>query len=169
MKAARIALLALACTVPMIASAQWIWVDKDGRKVFSDRAPGADIPAERIVKAPRGAALPAAATPAPVAAADPAADKSGAVPKPLGKDKTLEERKKQLAAADAEKKKAEEASVVALRNENCGRAKAAKAGYETGARVTRVSSDGERQYLTDEERAAELKRLEQVIARDCAQ
>jgi hypothetical protein len=170
MKAARIALLALACTLPLVASAQWLWVDKDGRKVFSDRAPSPDVPAERIVKAPRGMALPAAATPAPVAAApsETAADKSGAVPKPAGKDKTLEERRKQLAAADADKKKAEQATYLALRNDNCSRAKAAKAGYDTGARITKFNSQGEREYLSDDERAAELKRLGDIIARDCA-
>jgi hypothetical protein len=170
MKAARIALLALACALPVVASAQWIWVDKDGRKVFSDRAPTPDVPAERIVKAPKGMALPAsAAAPATVAAApsEAPADKSGAMPKPAGKDKTLEERKKQLAAAEADKKKAEQATYVALRNDNCSRAKASKSGFETGARITRFNSKGEREYLSDEERAAEVKRLSDIIARDC--
>jgi hypothetical protein len=170
MKAARIALLALACTLPLVASAQWLWVDKDGRKVFSDRAPSPDVPAERILKAPKGVALPAAAAPAPVAAApsETATDKPGAMARPVGKDKTLEERRKQLAAAEAEKKKAEQATYVALRNDNCSRAKAAKAGYDTGARITKFNSQGEREYLSDEERAAEMKRLGDIIARDCA-
>ncbi|MFI4927395.1 MAG: DUF4124 domain-containing protein [Burkholderiales bacterium] len=171
MKAARIALLALACALPLVASAQWIWVDKDGRKVFSDRAPSPDIPAERIVKAPKGVALPApSAAPATVAAApsEAAADKSGATPKPAGKDKSLEERRKQLAAAEADKRKAEQATYVALRNDNCSRAKAAKAGLDTGARITRFNSQGEREYLSDSDRTAEVKRLNDVITRDCA-
>lgn len=170
MKAARITLLALACALPLVASAQWIWVDKDGRKVFSDRAPSPDVPTERIVKAPRGAALPTAPAPATVAAApsEAAADKSGATPKPVGKDKTLEERRKQLAAAEADKKKAEQASYVALRTDNCNRAKASKAGFDTGARITRFNSQGEREYLSDSDRAAEVKRLNDIIARDCS-
>jgi hypothetical protein len=168
MKAARIALLALACALPVVASAQWIWVDNGGRKVFSDRAPTPDIPAEHILKAPRGVALPPAAAPVAAAPSETATDKSGAVPKPAGKDKTLEERRKQLAAAEAEKKKAEQATYVALRNDNCSRAKAAKAGYDTGARITKFNSQGEREYLSDDERAAELKRLGDIIARDCA-
>lgn len=170
MKAARIALLALACALPLVASAQWIWVDKDGRKVFSDRAPTPDVPAEHILKAPKGVALPAPpAAPSTVAAtpSEAAADKSGATPKLAGKDKTLEERRKQLAGAEAEKKKAEQATYVALRNDNCSRAKASKAGFETGARITRFNSKGEREYLSDDERAAEVKRLEDIIARDC--
>lgn len=168
MKAARIALLALACTLPLVASAQWIWVDKDGRKVFSDRAPTPDIPADHIVKSPKGVGLPAPAA-ATVAAApsEAPADKPGAIPKPAGKDKSLEERRKQMAAAEAEKKKAEQATYLALRNDNCSRAKASKAGFDTGARITRFNSKGEREYLSDDERAAEVKRLSDIIARDC--
>jgi hypothetical protein len=168
MKAARIALLALACAVPLVASAQWIWVDKDGRKVFSDRAPSPDIPTEHILKAPKGVALPAAATPADVAAApaEAAANKGPAL-KPGGKDKSLEERRRQLAAAEAEKKKAEQATYLALRSDNCSRAKASKAGFDSGARITRFNSKGEREYLSDDERAAEVKRLDDIIARDC--
>jgi hypothetical protein len=168
MKAARIALLTLACALPLVASAQWIWVDKDGRKVFSDRAPSPDVPAERIVRAPKGAALPPpAAAPAAAAASEVAADKSAAMPKPVGKDKSLEERRKQLVAAEGDKKKAEQATYLALRNDNCSRAKSSKAGFETGARITRFNSKGEREYLSDDERAAEVKRLNEIIARDC--
>ena len=68
MNAARIGLLALACTLPLAAVAQWQWLDKDGRKVFSDKSPPPDIPAKNILKQP-GAARPApdaATTSAPV-------------------------------------------------------------------------------------------------------
>ncbi|HZY15413.1 MAG TPA: DUF4124 domain-containing protein, partial [Ramlibacter sp.] len=43
MNALRLILLVLACSVPLAAAAQWQWLDKDGRKVFSDRAPPPDI------------------------------------------------------------------------------------------------------------------------------
>jgi hypothetical protein len=103
MKPVRLALLSLACLVPLAASAQWQWLDKDGRRVFSDQPPPPDIAPERILKqgGPRGAVLPAAA--APVAATTPAAP-SGVDPalKPSGKDKVLEEKRKQAEAAEAE-------------------------------------------------------------------
>lgn len=171
MKAARFALLALACTLPLAAAAQWQWVDKDGRKVFSDKMPPPDIPPERILKGPKGqlqVMAPAAA--APVAAtADPAAANAAAMPRPLGKDAKLEERKKQVAAAEADKKKAEDAKYAALRSENCTRAKSAKANYSSGARMTRVDDKGQTVYIDDNERAAEIRRMDEVIARDCAQ
>ena len=173
MKVARLALLALACTLPLAAAAQWQWVDKDGRKVFSDKMPPPDIPPERILKGPKGqmqilapaATAPAATdeTPSRVAADAPP------LPRPAGKDKALEERKKQAAAAEARKKTDEEAKYAAVRAENCNRARSAKANYSTGGRLMRVDEKGERHYLSDDDRAAEIRRMDEVIARDCVQ
>lgn len=168
MKIARLALLALACALPLAASAQWVWME-GGRKVYSDKAPPPDIPADRILKAPKGVALPVAETqPAAAGAATPDGA-AGNVPRVAGKDKTLEERRKQAAAAAADKQKAEEAKYAALKADNCSRAKQAKASYESGARIARVDDKGEKRFLEDNERAAEVKRLQEVIARDCAQ
>jgi hypothetical protein len=36
------------------AMAQWQWLDKDGRKVFSDRAPPPDVMEKDILKRPGG-------------------------------------------------------------------------------------------------------------------
>ena len=163
MKSARTALLALACLVPLAASAQWQWIDKSGRKVFSDQAPPPDIAADKILKrpGPRGRSVDAQPAPETAAAATPA------LPKVSGKDKVLDEKKKQMDAAEAEKKKAQEDKVAAMRAENCTRAKSAKATYDTGVRISRVNDKGEREILDDKQRAAELKHLEGVIARDC--
>jgi len=163
MNAARIALLALVCALPLAASAQWQWLDKDGHKVFSDQAPPGDIPASRVLRAPHGRSLPEAE--ASVAADVPAA--SPVLPKPTGKDPLLEERRKQAAAADAAKKLAEERKVASVRAENCEQAKSAKANLDSGVRISRVNAQGEREYLDDAQRAAELKRMQEVIARDC--
>jgi hypothetical protein len=164
MKAARIVLLALACSIPVAASAQWIWLDKGGRKVFSDQPPPPDIAPERILKQ-AGMRAGLAATPT-VANADPAAA-AASLPKPSGKDKTLEEKKKQAEAVEAEKKKAEEAKVASMRAENCARAKTSRANYASGVRLSRMNDKGEREILDDNQRASEMKVLDQVIARDC--
>ena len=62
MKMHKLLLLAVACTWALGAAAQWQWIDKDGRKVFSDRPPPAEVPAKSILKQPGGApvARPAA-------------------------------------------------------------------------------------------------------------
>jgi hypothetical protein len=170
MKAARIALLAFVCTVPLAALAQWQWLDKDGRKVFSDKAPPPEIAPNRIVKAPRGfmPAQPAQAE-SPAPAGTPAtATATANLPKPAGKDRTLEERKKRAEAVETEKKKAEDAKYAALRADNCSRAKIAKANFSAGMRIARVNDKGERVILDESQRASELQRLDEVITRDCS-
>jgi hypothetical protein len=162
MKAARIALLSLVCLVPLAASAQWSWIDRDGRRVFSDQAPPADVPASQILKRPGARAAAAAAAPqaaAPVGV-DPAL-------KPAGRDKALEEKRKQAEAAEADKKKQHEAELTAARADNCSRARTSKATLDSGQRIAMVNPQGEKEFMSDEQRAAETKRLEQVIARDC--
>jgi hypothetical protein len=164
MKTVRLALVALACSVPLLAAAQWQWVDKDGRRVFSDKAPPAEIAPDKILKRPRGAPQPAeTALATPVSA--PAA--AAALPKPTGKDPALEQKRKQAEAEAAAKKAAEDEKVTVARAENCTRAKASKAGFDSGVRIARTNDKGEKEFLDDSQRAAEVKRLEQMIARDC--
>jgi hypothetical protein len=164
MKFPRIALLALVCSVPLAASAQWMWLDKGGRKVFSDQPPPPEVTPDRILKQP-GMRGGAAATPTVAAVAPAAAPASLA--KPSGKDKALEDRKKQAETVEADKKKAEEAKVAAARAENCNRAKTSRANYASGVRLSRMNDKGEREILDDNQRADEMKVLDQVIARDC--
>jgi len=156
----RATLLGVALALPAASFAQWQWIDKDGRKVFSDQSPPADIPAKNILKqpGPRGRS---------VAPAEPAAAPKPAAPKLSGKEKELEDKKKQAEAAEAEKKKEQEEQVARDRAENCTRAKSAKATLDSGVRLTRTNDKGEREFLDDTQRAAEAKRLDAVIARDC--
>lgn len=166
------AALALTC---IAASAQWQWIDKDGRKVFSDRAPPADILDKNIVKRPQGRgastkSADAASTDAestPGAAAPALVPAAPAVPKGAGVDKDLEAKKKQAADAEIAKRKAEEERLTKAKVENCARAKQAKATYDSGIRVARTNTAGEREILDDAARAAEVKRIQGVISTDC--
>jgi hypothetical protein len=168
MSPARVLILALAALLPVLSSAQWRWVDKSGRTVFSDQPPPPDVPAASIVKQPGHSRAPEAAPPASQAAqaAAPLRVASGAV-KPSGKDKELEQKKKQAEAAEEEKKKAHEQEVARVQAENCHRARLSKASFDSGARIVRTNEKGEREYLDDNQRAAETRRLEQVIATEC--
>src|SRR4051812_14028477 len=122
MKRLQLLFLAAAFAVPA-AMAQWQWVDKSGRKVYSDQPPPADIPSSSILKQPAknaaGVPIPPPA-PAPVAAAP-------AAPKLTGKDKELEDKKKRAESEESDKKKAAEEERQALRADNCTRARRAKA------------------------------------------
>lgn len=163
------AALALTCVA---ASAQWQWIDKDGRKVFSDRAPPPDILDKNILKHPqgRGSNTPASEASSAGAEATPgaaAAPLAPAVPKGTGIDKDLEAKKKQAAEAEIAKRKADEERIAKAKIENCARAKQAKANYDSGLRIARTNAAGEREILDDAARAAEVKRVQGVINADC--
>ena len=177
MKFTRAVLFGLTFAAVTAAHAQYQWVDKDGRRVFSDRPPPADVAPKNIVSQPRGStaavvrSAPAAAANEPATgeasvAAKPAAPAASAAPG-AGVDKALEEKKKQAEAAEAAKKKAEQEKVAAARAENCKRAMNAKATLDSGMRMARLNDKGEREVLDDAQRAAELKRVNQIIAQDC--
>lgn len=160
-------MIALACFLPALGLAQWQWIDKDGRKVFSDQSPPADIPTKNIIKQP-GVRGQQVAAPQPAAAAAPQpASSAAAMPKLSGKDKELQEKKKLAEAAEAEKKKAQEEELAKMRADNCERAKRSKASFDSGVRISRTNAKGEREFLDDAQRAAETKRLEKLIASDC--
>lgn len=173
MKLLRVTLLA-AALLPALASGQWQWIDKDGHKVFSDRSPPTDIPARNILKQPGGKPVPVpaeAAAPADAAAdgnaSTAAATKAAAnVPKISGKDKALEEKKKQAEDEAAARKKAEDDKLAQGRAENCERVKRALKAVTSGVRMSVLNAKGESEYMSDEQRAAETKRL-QSIAADC--
>ena len=164
-----VALLVVPCTS---AFAQWQWLDKDGRKVFSDRAPGSDIPDKNILKRP-GGQRPMPSTPAasgevstiPTTAPAPVLPSTAA--NGAGVDKELEAKKKQAADAEAAKRKAEDERVTKAKAENCARAKQSKATFDSGVRVSRVNAAGEREVMDDTARAAEAQRIQGIINTDC--
>jgi hypothetical protein len=157
-----------ACT---LVAAQWQWLDKDGRKVYSDRAPPPDILEKSILKRPGNRPAPvASAADADVApaggTATPANDAKSV--KAAGVDKDLEARKKQAAEAEAAKKKAEEEKIMKAKIENCAQAKQAKANLDSGARIGRMNAAGEREVMDDAARAAEGKRIQGILATSCS-
>lgn len=153
------------------AAAQWQWLDKDGRKVFSDRPPTSDIKDKDILKQPGGrgraspGATPVEAAEAPVPAAA-SAIKANA-PKLSGKDTGLEAKKKKLEEEEAAKKKTEEEKVAQAKADNCALAKKGLATVQSGIRISTINAKGEREFMDDNARAAESKRLQSIVDSDC--
>lgn len=148
--------------------AQWQWIDKDGRKIFSDRGPGSDVPEKNILKRPAGikpAGSPAS-TETPTSAV-PAPEAVPALPKDASVDKSLDAKKKQAEAAEAAKRKAEEERISKAKADNCKLARQAKSTFDSGARISRTNASGEREFLDDAARAAEGQRIQGVIDADC--
>ena len=172
--AASFAALALAASLP--AHAQYQWIDGSGRRVFSDQPPPPGTPQKNILKQP--AARPAA--PAPAAdeaessaadsAAAPAAAPQASTPQaaaPTAQDKALQEKLKKAEAEEAAKKKAEADRLAAQKAENCKRAISAKALLDSGQRIMQSDGKGGRSFMSPEQRAAETKRIEEVMRNDC--
>lgn len=153
--------LALASTT---ALAQWQWVEKDGRKIFSDRAPPAEIQDKDILKRPAGA-MRGAAGPALNAASAPS--QRASAPKPTGKDAELEAKKKKADDDEAARKKAEEDKAAKTKADNCERAKTGLATLQSGVRMSSVNAKGEREVYDDAKRDAEIKRTQEVIDASC--
>lgn len=162
-----VALAACATLACGSAVAQWLWIDSAGNKVFSDTAPPPGTPDKNILRKPGARAevkLPEAPAAAEAAASAPA-------PKAPGKDDQLEAKKKlaekQAEEAAAAKKKAESEQYAKARAENCERAKKAKATLDSGIRIATTNAKGEREFLDDKARAAEVKRAEDLIRTEC--
>jgi len=108
-----------------------------------------------VVVRKAAAAPPPASAASAMAAARPAADPE------------LEARKRKAEQEQAASAKAAEQKNAAIRQDNCQRAREQLATLDSGARIARVKTDGEREYLDDAARAQESQRARQVIASDC--
>ncbi len=158
-----------------LAAAQWQWLDKDGRKVFSDRAPPVDILDRNILKRPGNRSpQPAPTADTEVASLTTPASGAGAPTKEAkgskitGTDNELEAKRKQAADAEAANKKAEDEKVAKAKIENCASAKQAKATLDSGVRIGRVNTAGEREVFDESARAAEAKRIQALLSANCS-
>ncbi len=159
-------LCTLAIALPLTASAQWQWLDKGGRKVFSDQAPPLDVPDKKILKRPSG--MPISMPSASASSSDAtAAPTPTSAPKVSNKDTALEKKKAQTEAVEADKKKAEEQRVAAAKVDNCARAKQALASLQSGVRIAQINAQGEREFMSDEARQVETQRVQGIAGSDC--
>lgn len=160
--------IAFAMIASGAAMAQWQWIDGTGRKVFSDTPPPSTVPEKSIVKRP-GLRTPAvAATTTPTGTEATGSTSTGAAPKLSGRDEQLEARKKQAEETEQAKKKVEEERQAKARAENCDRAKRAKTTLDSGIRIATTNAKGEREIMDDAARAAEGKRLDDLIRSECS-
>jgi hypothetical protein len=153
--------------LPLGAQAQWQWVDKDNKKVFSDQAPPPDIPDSSILHRPAAAARRAAAAPAAEATASNTQAAPLAPATPKGVDKSLQEKARKAEEDEKAKQKAEADRLAQAQADNCKRARQSKATLDSGIRLAQVNAQGERIVMDDAARAAEQQRAESVIASDC--
>jgi hypothetical protein len=166
-----IALSLVTTSFALSAFAQWQWIDKDGRKVFSDRSPPAEIKDKDILKRPGGRGSVAVVAGSESAPATPAVAASAAVRgsalKLTGKDAQLEARKKQAEEEEAARKKAEEEKVATANADNCSQARRYLTTLDSGVRIAITNAKGEREIMDDSKRVEEKKRAQGIAETSC--
>jgi type IV secretory pathway VirB10-like protein len=155
----------MACSA--LAHAQYVWLDEKGSKQFSDRPPPSSVPAKRILKAPGAAPHVNVSVSAPADAADenaPAKEKKAA---PTLAERNADFRKRQTEQAEQEHKSDDDARRKADLASNCKGARHNQQTLASGVRIGVAGKDGERAYMSDEERAQQTKNVKRILE-DCA-
>jgi hypothetical protein len=150
------------------AQSLWKWRDASGQLHVSDTAPPVGTPAKNIISGPPGGVPPA---PSSLAPATTAASAPAAAPSASSVPSALEKKKMAAEQAKSEKEKADKAAVdaqnAAVRKDNCTRAQASLANLQSGQRIARVNSKGEREIMDDSTRATETKHAQDAVASNC--
>lgn len=172
------------------AHAQWAWRDANGEINYSDTPPPADISRSNILRQPTGTSSNSAdttpeassvpsggASPTPV---PPRAGTSAPLPpppasqanRPTSAPRTLAEqeadfRKRLAEQQKAEEKEAQDEQQTSQRAEACNQAKTYLEMLQGGTRLLRPDANGERNFLDDEQRAAELQKTQEIIDKNC--
>ncbi len=167
----KIALPFVACLLAIAAAGAhaqsvWKWRDASGQLHISDMAPPPGTPAKDIISSPAGGARASVITTTNTSTATPTTAAGASAP-----ESDLEKKKKALDKERADKDKADRAALeqknAAIRQDNCTRATTAAAGIQAGGRLATMNANGEREFLDDAGRAAELKRAQDVMASNC--
>ena len=152
MKKAHWLVWAMLMGLPCIAHAQvYKWKDKEGVTLYSDSPPPGNIPYElvdNVRTAPKTSNTPAANT-------DSQASRNAAA---LRRQVDAEQERR-----SDEKKRAEEEA----RRANCQNAKSNYQNYKAGGRIYKMSPEGEREYLGDEDIQRGLEQATKEVKQYC--
>ena len=80
----------------------------------------------------------------------------------------MEFRKRQQERAESDKKAAEEQTKNATKTAECERARGYLKSLEDGIRIARTDASGNREFLDDSQRAAEMDRARKIIQSTCS-
>jgi hypothetical protein len=156
----RVLVLGLLFACAAGASAQlYRWVDKDGRVRYGDTPPPG-VKAATLKPSP-GAGAPAAPAETEAAAKD--APKGPLTPA----EQDADFRKRQLDAQRAREQDERASRDAQAKQDNCARAQESLAGLESGQRIARTNASGERYYIDDDQRAAEIAKARQSVSSWC--
>jgi hypothetical protein len=147
--------LAVALASPAFGQ-QYKWTDSSGHVQYGD-VPPPGVKATRLRGGPTG--------PAPAA---PKADAKGAAKGPLSPaEQEAAFRKRQLDEHKAQEKAQQDESKQIAKQENCTNAQAQLAQLESGQRIMQFDAKGERHFMDDSERAAQIAKARQSMNEWC--
>ena len=163
----------LLCASSLPVTAQWKWRDKSGQMQYSDLPPPLGVADRDILlrpsTGPRAPTQPSIGASTPASASASAVFSAERVPAlvPKGVEPALEAKRKQTEQDEANRRKADEPRLAAVKAENCSRAQANLRALQTGSRMTRTNEKGEREAFDDAMRAEESRRTREDIAANC--
>lgn len=147
---------ALLASASLALGQQFKWVDKDGRVQYGDSPP----PGAKVTRLkPPAAGTPTATSTSPAA-------KDGKKDKPLSPEEAFQKRQKE--AKEQQEKSAKEQADANTKKENCARAQDQLRTLSSGQRITRIDQKGERQFLDDQQLAAEQSRAQAAVREACS-
>ena len=170
--------------------AQWAWRDASGQVTYSDSPPPADVTRSDILRQPMNAssssseATPAApgspspgaggptatsprvATPAPTSPPAQQSNRPTAAPKTLA-EQDADFRKRQAERQKAEEKEAEDETQASQRADACNQAKTYLDMLQGGTRLLRPDANGERNFMDDDQRSAEIQKTQEAVEKNC--
>lgn len=154
-----------------LAAAQYVWLDEKGVKQYSDRPPPPSVPNNRILKPAPKATAPAIALPASTRSGADAAPETPASPaspatasaQPTIAERNAEFNKRREERTKQEKERAEQERLAQQKAANCERAANYKRNLESGVRITTTDKNGEQSFMSDEQRARELREATKML------
>lgn len=147
--------LVIALTCAAAQAQAYRWADKDGKIRYGDMPP-AGVKATPM-KSPSGGVAP------PPAAA--AKDAKGAAKAPVDPAQAFNERRLKAKEDTAKAEKARDEAET--RRKYCDRSQALLRSLETGQRIARTDAQGERTFLDDAGRKAQIDETREEVAKNC--
>ena len=162
LKRLAVAILLAGCTSAVMA--QYVWLNDKGIKQYSDTPPPASVPNSKILKSPAG--LTSASTPAkPAEETEKDGEAAKKSPQTIA-EKNADFQKRRAQQAEKDKEAEAEKQAAADKKKNCEQASNYKRVLDSGERISRMNKSGERAYLSDEERAQEMRENKRAME-DC--
>jgi hypothetical protein len=157
-------LFSLMLGLSLPAFSQYVWLDEKGVKHYSDMPAPATVPASRILKS-AGAALRAQSPGnTPITPEDMNGNATAKTQLPMTTaEKNADFQKRRIEQSEKDKKAAEETQRAADKAKNCERASTYQKALDSGQRIAQQGTDGQRAFLSDAQRAQELRDTKRIL------